>query len=83
MWIKYDGRWSIELINDRNSPVSSCFIFGFHGTVRQTLVSALLGFFFSVSVCTSVVLFVLALFVCSDFLYFSSYVTIYLYIFVL
>ena len=23
VWIKYEGRWSIELINDRNTPVSS------------------------------------------------------------
>ena len=24
VWIKYEGRWSIELINDRNTPVI-CF----------------------------------------------------------
>ena len=23
VWIKYEGRWSIELINDRNTPVTS------------------------------------------------------------
>lgn len=22
VWIKYEGRWSIELINDRNTPVT-------------------------------------------------------------
>ena len=24
VWIKHEGRWSIELINDRNSQVGSC-----------------------------------------------------------
>ena len=23
VWIKYEGRWSIELINDRSTPVTS------------------------------------------------------------
>lgn len=23
VWIKYEGRWSVELINDRNTPVTN------------------------------------------------------------
>ena len=30
VWIKYEGRWSIELINDRNTPVI-CFSWSHDG----------------------------------------------------
>ena len=30
VWIKYEGRWSIELINDRNTPVI-CFAWSHDG----------------------------------------------------
>jgi len=28
VWIKHDGRWSIELINDRSSQVEFCSVVG-------------------------------------------------------
>lgn len=40
VWIRYEGRWSIELINDRNRPVSRWRVFYGRGPLCSVRLSS-------------------------------------------
>lgn len=46
VWIKYEGRWSIELINDRNTPVTH-FSWSHDGRMALICYQVRFGFFLS------------------------------------